>query len=105
MPFLDTRTIDPEARRPGWLGRTFHSPSMTFAHWEFRAGADVHRHSHSQEEVWQVIEGELEITIGDETRRAGPGMVAIVPGGVEHAVRALSDGKAIVTDWPLREGP
>jgi quercetin dioxygenase-like cupin family protein len=105
MPFLDTNKIDPEERRPGWVGRSFHSPSMTFAHWEFRAGADVHRHSHPQEEVWQVIEGELEITIGDETRRAGPGLVAIVPGGVEHAVRALSAGKAIVTDWPLREGP
>ena len=102
MPFLDTTQIEPYERRPGWRGRTFHSPSMTFAHWAFDAGATIHEHSHPQEEVWQVILGELEVTVGDETRVAGPGMVAIVPGGVTHAVRALTDGKAIVTDWPVR---
>ena len=103
MPFLDTADIEPHERRPGWIGRTFHSPSMTFAHWEFRAGSDIHEHGHPQEEVWQVIEGQLEVTIGGETQVAGPGTVAIVPAGVAHAVRALTDGKAIVVDWPLRD--
>ena len=103
MPFLDTNDIEPYERRPGWIGRTFHSPSMTFAHWEFTAGADIHEHGHPQEEVWQVIEGQLEVTVGGETQVAGPGMVAIVPAGVSHSVRAITDGKAIVTDWPLRE--
>jgi quercetin dioxygenase-like cupin family protein len=103
MPFLDTADIAPFERRPGWIGRTFHSPSMTFAHWDFRAGADIHEHGHPQEEVWQVIEGQLEVTVGGETQVAGPGMVAIVPAGVAHSVRALTDGKAIVVDWPLRD--
>ena len=49
-----------------------------------------------------MIEGELEVTVGGETRVAGPGMVAIVPAGVAHSVRALTDGKAIVVDWPVR---
>jgi len=30
-------------------------------------------------------------------------MVAIVPPHIAHAVKALSDGKAIVADFPLRE--
>lgn len=103
MPFVDTRKIDVIERRPGWRGRTFHSPSMTFVHYEFDEGADVHRHSHSQEEIWQVLDGELEVTVGEETILAGPGMVAIVPPNVEHAVIARSNGRAIVTDYPLRE--
>jgi quercetin dioxygenase-like cupin family protein len=103
MPFVDTNHIEAYERLPGWRGRTFHSPSMTFAHWEFDAGASIHEHHHPQEEVWQVISGELEVTVGGETCVAGPGMVAIVPAGVSHAVHALSDGKAIVTDWPIRE--
>ena len=102
MPFIDTRTLKVVEKRPGWRGRIFHSPSMTFAHWTFRAGADIHEHGHPQEEVWQVIDGELEVTVGAETQVAGPGMVAIVPAGVAHSVRALTDGRAIVTDWPLR---
>ena len=50
-----------------------------------------------------MIEGELEVTVAGETQVAGPGMAAIVPAGAQHSVRALTDGKAIVTDWPLRE--
>jgi quercetin dioxygenase-like cupin family protein len=49
-----------------------------------------------------VLEGELEVTIGGETRVAGPGMVAVVPPHTAHSVVARSDGKAIVTDFPLR---
>ena len=103
MPFLSLEDVPEVERRAGWRGRTFHSPSMTFAHWSFTAGADIHEHEHPQEEVWHVLEGRLEVTVGGETQVAGPGMVAIVPAGVIHSVRALTDGKAIVVDWPLRE--
>jgi quercetin dioxygenase-like cupin family protein len=77
--------------------------SLTFVHYEFDAGAFVHEHAHPQEEVWQIIDGELEVSIGDETMRAGPCFVAIVPPNTPHSVRALTDGKAIVTDYPRRE--
>jgi quercetin dioxygenase-like cupin family protein len=52
--------------------------------------------------VWEVIEGELEVTIGGATQIAGAGVVAIVPGGVRHSVKALTDGRAIIVDYPLR---
>ena len=103
MPFVDTRGIAEFERLPGWRGRIFQSPSMTFATWRFAAGAEIHAHHHPQEEVWQVLEGELAIRIGEEVRTAGPGMAAIVPGGTEHQVTALSDGVAMVADWPVRE--
>jgi quercetin dioxygenase-like cupin family protein len=31
-----------------------------------------------------------------------PGLVGIVPGNVRHAVKALSDGRAIIVDYPVR---
>ena len=31
MPFIDTSNLDVIERLPGWHGRYFHSPSMTFA--------------------------------------------------------------------------
>ena len=103
MPFVDTKQIEEYERLPGWHGRIFESPNMTFATWRFAAGAEIHEHQHAQEEVWQVLEGELEISIGGETRRAGPGMAAIVPGDTPHRVVALSDGLAMVADWPVRK--
>jgi quercetin dioxygenase-like cupin family protein len=104
MPFIDTLKLDVIERLPGWYGRYFHSPSMTFAHYDFKRGASIHEHFHPQEEVYEVIEGELEITIGGVTETARAGVVAIVPANVPHSVKALSDGRAIIVDYPLREG-
>ena len=36
---------------------------MTFAHYDFVRGASIHEHFHAQEEVYEVIEGELEVTV------------------------------------------
>jgi quercetin dioxygenase-like cupin family protein len=102
MPFVDTKTLRTIERLPGWLGRHFHSPSMTFWHHEFTQGASIHEHFHPQEEVYEVVEGELEMTIDGETQIARPGVVAIVPGNARHSVKALSDGRAIIVDYPLR---
>ena len=102
MPFLDTRALAPKEPLPGWLGRFFHSESMTFGYYEVRAGATIHEHEHPNEEVWHVLEGELEVTIAGETRVAGPGGVALVPPNTKHFVRALTDGRAIVVDQPRR---
>ncbi|MHB8528283.1 MAG: cupin domain-containing protein [Caulobacteraceae bacterium] len=102
MPFIDTRDLPVVEKLPGWRGRLFHSKNMTFAHWEFDADSLIHEHLHDQEEVWHVLEGELEVTIDGTARVAGPGHVAIVPTQVRHSVRALSDGRAIVCDHPVR---
>ncbi len=75
---------------------------MTFAHYEFRRGASIHEHFHEQEEVYEVIEGELEISIDGVAQIARPGLVAIVPGNARHSIRALTDGRAIIVDCPRR---
>jgi quercetin dioxygenase-like cupin family protein len=102
MPFIDTPDIAPFEKRPGWRGRIFNSAGITFAHWSFDAGAEIHAHDHLPEEVWHILEGELRVTIAGETRVAGPGVVAIVPPHTKHQVTALTHGAAIVIDNPLR---
>jgi len=52
--------------------------------------------------VYEVIEGELELTIDGVTQVARLGVVGIVPSNVRHSVKALSDGRAIIVDYPLR---
>ena len=103
MTFVDTSKLKVIERKPGWHGRYFQSPSMTFAHYEFTKGSSIHEHFHPQEEVWQVIEGELEMTVDGVTQVAGPGVAAVVLPNVPHSVKAMTDGKAIVVDYPLRE--
>ena len=49
-----------------------------------------------------MIEGELELTIDGVKQVARPGLVGIVPSNVRHSVKALTDGRAIIVDYPLR---
>lgn len=102
MPFLDTNSLPIIERLPGWHGRYFHSQNMTFAHYDFTRRASIHEHFHPEEEVYEVIEGELEVTIDGATQVVRPGLVAIVPGNTRHSVKALTDGKLIVIDYPVR---
>jgi quercetin dioxygenase-like cupin family protein len=102
MPFVDTEKLKVIERLPGWRGRYFHSEHMTFAHYDFKRGSSIHEHFHDEEEVYEVIEGELEITVDGVPQVARPGVVAIVPANVRHAVRALTDGRVIVVDHPAR---
>ena len=102
MPFIDTNSLKVTERLPGWSGRYFHSANMTIALYEFKRGASIHEHFHPQEEVYDVIEGELEVTIDGETQIVRPGLVAIVPSNVRHAVKARTDGHAVIVDSPSR---
>ena len=102
MAFIDTSDLKVIERLPGWKGRYFDSDNMTFGHYVFEAGASIHEHSHPNEEVWHIIEGQVEVTIGHDSQVAGPGFVAIVPPNTLHSVKAISGGKAIVVDYPSR---
>ena len=72
------------------------------AHDDFVHGSSIHEHFHPQEEVYEVIEGELEVTIDGVAQVARPGLVAIVPANVRHSIKALTDGRAIIVDSPIR---
>ena len=98
MPFVDTRALATREVKPGWHGRFIRSESMTFAYYSIDAGASLHEHSHANEEVWNVLSGELEITIGGESFRAGAGAAAVVPPNTAHSVRALIASTVIVVD-------
>ena len=102
MPFVDTSALNVIERLPGWFGRYFHSASMTFAHYEFRRGATIHEHFHPEEEVYEVTEGDLEVTVDGVAQVLRPGLVAIVPANARHSVKALTDGRAIIVDHPRR---
>ena len=105
MTFIDISQLKVIERLPGWRGRYFDSANMTFAHYEFDAGASIHEHFHPQEEVYEVIEGELELTISGVTQQLAPGYVGIVPPNAPHSIKAISSGKVIVIDYPLRRAP
>jgi quercetin dioxygenase-like cupin family protein len=75
---------------------------MTFAHYDFKRWSSIHEHFHPQEEVCEAIDGEPGVTIDGATQVVRAGLVAIVPSNVRHSVKALTDGRAVIVDYPLR---
>jgi mannose-6-phosphate isomerase-like protein (cupin superfamily) len=103
MPFIDPSMLPRAEPKPGWHGRFFHSEHMTFAYYDIEIGAALHVHSHPNEEVWNILEGEVDFTLGEETRRLGAGDAVVVPGGTTHAVAVRKACRAIIVDYPVRD--
>ena len=68
MSFVDIDKLKVTERLPGWRGRYFHAVNMTVAHYEFTRGASIHEHHHPQEELYEVLEGELELMVDGVTQ-------------------------------------
>ncbi|AYQ36292.1 cupin domain-containing protein [Runella sp. SP2] len=87
----------------GWFGRMIHGENMTISYFRAKAGSILPRHSHPHEQISTVLEGELELTIGEETRICRLGDVAVIPSNVEHQARALTDVRVMDVFAPVRE--
>ena len=73
----------------GFTTRFVETTNMTVAHVEIEGGRVLPEHSHEHEQITNLISGELEMTVGGETRVLKPGDVVIVPSNVKHSGRAL----------------
>lgn len=84
--------------------RTPHGENLMLSLVEMKEGAEVPLHQHPHEQAGIVLEGRMELTIGDETREVGPGEMYIIPGGVEHRAVAIgSDLRVLDVFSPIRE--
>ncbi|MGZ6029856.1 MAG: cupin domain-containing protein, partial [Myxococcaceae bacterium] len=91
---------------PGVERSSFSSGKATVTRYEFKARAEFPLHSHPQEQITLIEEGEVELTVRDEVRRLGPGGWSVIAPGVPHGIRAGDEGArflAIVV--PKRDTP
>lgn len=64
---------------------------ILFCQVRYDAGAHVPRHAHEHtEQLMWVLDGELEMTVGDESRRLGAGDCVVINPGVEHELSSPS---------------
>ena len=103
MQEIDLDTVPSREVFPGFVARMVHSANMTFAHWHARAGASVPEHSHPHEQVVSVSEGVFELTVAGQPHRMTAGKIIIVPGGVKHSGRAMTDCRIMDVFYPIRE--
>jgi len=103
MAFLNTDEPNFSADIHGWTGHFFHTDNLSLMHYTIASDAEpISIHQHPNEEIWNILEGSLEITIDGETKLVGAGDVAMVPANCPHALTPMSAGKAIVVNHPHR---
>lgn len=70
----------------------------------FSPQRQVPLHHHPHEQLGTVLEGELELTIGDQTKRIGPGEYYLIPGNTPHRARSLKKEVTVIDIFsPPRE--
>jgi quercetin dioxygenase-like cupin family protein len=73
--------------RAAWpVHRGTGARSTAAVYFELQRGTRLGTHTDSAEEVLVVLEGEVEIVVGDERRRAAAGTLTIIPAEVPHDV-------------------
>ncbi|PKV52535.1 Cupin domain-containing protein [Aquimarina sp. MAR_2010_214] len=100
---IDISKIEGKKIMEGFKGKFIHTEHTTLAFWEIKKGAVLPLHSHIHEQTTQVLEGKLELTIGEETNIYENGFVAVIPPNVVHSGIALTDCRVLDTFSPVRE--
>jgi len=93
--------------REGAERRLGHTDNLMIVVVDFYDGPKEHPdppHSHPHEQVSYVAEGEALVIIGDGQERLGPGDIFMVPSGVPHSIRLLTEHARLVDCFtPIRQ--
>ena len=104
MPFINIQDIEPLEVVPGCRMRTPFGENLMLSYLEMDEGAVVPLHDHPHEQGGILLEGRVELTIGDEVRVCEVGEMFLIPPNVPHKAVAVG-GPARVLDVfsPIRE--
>jgi quercetin dioxygenase-like cupin family protein len=91
---------------PGVRRAAFDTDHATVTRYEFEPGAVFPIHRHPQEQITVLQAGEAEFTVGGRVEVLRPGAWSVVPGGVEHGLKAGRSGaRFLAVVVPRRERP
>lgn len=104
MGFINIEDFQPISPVPGCRMRTPFGQNLMLSYLEMDSGAEVPLHHHPHEQGGVLLQGRMELTIGEETRVVEAGSLFLIPPNVPHRAIAL-DGPCTVLDVfsPVRE--
>lgn len=103
MQLIKLSDTPPREVFPGHRAHLIHSDRMTVVHWRIDEGSTVPEHDHPNEQIVNVLAGRYELTVAGKPLMLEPGMVVVIPGGVRHSGRAITDAFLLDVFSPPRE--
>ncbi|MGC1516729.1 MAG: cupin domain-containing protein [Maribacter sp.] len=88
---------------PGYHGKLVHSSTMSMAFWEVEENAEVPEHSHMNEQIMHVMEGNFEFTLDGITKIYGKGDIVVIAPHLKHSGKALTACTLLDVFSPTRE--
>ncbi len=105
MKDLYHRLTDIEEKElyPGYTSRLIHTSGMTLSFVNCKKGAVLPLHHHPEVQALNLLEGEMEVTVGDFTKTCKAGDVIIIPSNTPHTVTPRTDCLALDVFQPPRK--
>ena len=104
MTFFEMADIPVKEIAPGVNIRVIPGQRMTMVQFSLDKGTPIPEHAHPHEQMGAVIEGRMEMNIGETTRIVTPGSAWQIPSDVVHSGQCLEDGTVVVECFsPPRE--
>jgi quercetin dioxygenase-like cupin family protein len=73
---------------PGLVSRPLVGSKLLASFVRYEPGAGAPRHAHEEEQLFVMLEGEVEMELEGEIRRLHPGDAVLIPAWVPHSVRS-----------------
>ncbi len=89
--------------RPGFFGKLIHGDKGTVSIWDIKQGSRLDMHHHMHEQITYLLEGELEMNIGDIDYVLTPGCYHVIPSNIPHNAFAKTDVKVMDFFSPARD--
>jgi quercetin dioxygenase-like cupin family protein len=88
--------------RPGIFGATVETPQLTVTLYRYAAGSSWEEHSHPEDQITTVLNGEIDFTVAGEAVHLTAGQTACLPGGVPHSANVGPQPVTTINVYTLR---
>ena len=103
MHLIELRNTKTLELAKGVTAEAVHTANVTVAHVTLLEGAVVPTHAHHHEQIVNVIDGELELTVDGKPTVLTRGKALVLPPMVPHSARAITQVYVIDVFHPARE--
>ena len=98
MPFYEVKDLQETPLVGGVTIKAVYGEKVSVSFLNLASYSTILPHHHDNEQMGIVLEGEMEYTIGDETRTCREGTIFVIPPQITHSVRVISSRPAKIID-------
>jgi quercetin dioxygenase-like cupin family protein len=96
MTFWELNTLKLDEFRPGIFSKVETGANLTMAFMQIAADKEGSPHAHPFDQCGVVIEGAIEMSIGEDTRLVKPMGAYLIPAGITHSWKTLAQTATIL---------